>query len=288
MIQFRGWTVETSLLFAVIVLLFGFATLYVSIRLFIGARDLPPRLMAWAHRRRQRAALGAISRGFIDLLEGRWQRAEKRLAAHLDAEGGAVLACLGAARAAHEQGAEQRRDDYLRRASELAPKAEVALALVQAELQIAASRYSEARATLDRLRAMVPRNTVVLAQLVRLCAEQRDWEALLALLPAARRRKAVEEARLERLERRAWLGLLADPALKISCVATSDACSSTAPAIAPKTPWRMPWAGENGNPPWSRSTVCPRGVMPCVHCGAPKAGWPRTMETSTCCWRSAG
>jgi len=140
MIQFRGWTVETSLLFTVIALSAGFLVLYVVIRLFAGARRLAPWFLEWRHQRRQRAALRAISLGFLELEEGQWRRAERRLISHLDADGGAVLAWLGAARAAHELGADQRRDDYLKQAGEHMPKAEVA------------RRYADRLATLSPAR----------------------------------------------------------------------------------------------------------------------------------------
>jgi uncharacterized protein HemY len=49
---------------------------------------------------------------------------------------------------------------------------------------------------------------VVLARVIRLSVEQQDWEAVIAAIPAARRRGAFDAGRLEHIERRAWLGLL--------------------------------------------------------------------------------
>jgi HemY protein len=202
MIQFRGWTIETSLLFAVLFLVIGFLVLYASIRLFIGARDLSPRFLQWSHRRRRRAALRTMTRGYIELMEGRSKKAEKCFLDCTEVEDGAMLSYLGAARAAQAQGAGERRDEYLRRASEAMPKAEVALALAQAEMQIEDGRLQQARATLERLRGLAPRNAMVIAQLLRLYADLEDWGSLLALVAAARRR-GLDESRIAALEQKA-------------------------------------------------------------------------------------
>lgn len=214
MVQFHGWTVEASLLAATAALLLGFFFLYLVIRLFGGARRLSPRFRDWVHRRRERRAIRALSRGFIDLLQGNWRRAEKRLTAYAAVEDAAVLAYLGAARAAQGQGADERRDEYLRRAAEAMPEAETALALMHAEMQIQHGQHQQARATLDRLQALAPKNGPLLERLLRLYVELQDWNAVVSLVPLVRRRITLDPGRLGRLERKAYLGLLGDTELR--------------------------------------------------------------------------
>jgi len=213
-IQFRGWTIEASLILLVVALIAGFLLLYLLVRFLVTGLRLPATMRDWRRRRRQRLALETLERGFTDLLDGRWERAERRLARGVVPGEGALLSYYGAARAAHELGAADRRDGYLQAAGAARPAAEIGLAAAQAEMQIASGQYAQAAASLDRLRAMAPKNALVLMQLMRLRLQVGDWERLLELLPVLRRQRLIDEERAEGLERRAALGLLQSPVLQ--------------------------------------------------------------------------
>lgn len=214
LIQFRGWTLEASLVLALAALALAFALLYLALRALVTGYRLPASIRDWRRRRNERLALGALERGFVDLLEGRWARAEKRLAgaAAVRADG-TLLHYLGAARAAQEQGAGERRDRYLRQAAGGLPSAELGLVLAQVEMQLGKAQFAQAAASLDRLRGMAPHNPLVLVQRMRLYLQLGDWERLLELMPELRRRHLLEEAQAEGIELRAAAGLIDDPAL---------------------------------------------------------------------------
>jgi len=80
--------------------------------------------------------------------------------------------------------------------------------LSQAELQIAGHQMEQALATLNHLREIAPRHEYVLRMLLRLLERLGDWERLLALLPEARRRHVLPVEDANRLEVRAYLGLI--------------------------------------------------------------------------------
>jgi HemY protein len=213
MINAYGWTIELSFVLACVLLLAGFLVLYVALRLFIGGYRAPRALRRWRHRRAEHRALAELQRGWSDLLRGDWQRAQRRLEAAADDRDGLLLACLGAARAAHELGQDERRDEWLRRAAIAEPKAEVGLALAKAEMQLEHTQLAQAAANIDRVHDMAPGKPMVLRQRMRLFLQLGDWERLLALLPEARRRHLLNDAELRNLELRAAGGLLDDPAI---------------------------------------------------------------------------
>lgn len=209
LVQFRGWTMEASLALSVAVLLLVFVLSYLLVRLLLKSYRMPSSLREWRRRRGQRLALVDLERGFADLLAGRWERAEKRLAAAAARrESGALLNYLGAARAADEQGESERRDHYLQCAGAAMPEAELGLALDQAAMQIGKKQFAQAQANLDRLHGMAPRNPLVLSRLLTLYLELGAWDRLLDLLPLLRRRELIDEREADGLALRAAIGLL--------------------------------------------------------------------------------
>lgn len=207
LIQLWGWSIEMSAVLLIVIALLAFLLLYFVLRSVGGAWRMPRRWRAWRLRRRQRHASDALTRGYLDLIEGRWDRAEQQLLRYAGEEAG-VLGFLGAARAAQAQGANIRRDRYLQLACKLMPNREFALALAQADMQIADSQYEPALANLKRLHGMAPKNHIVLTQLMRLYTHSEDWERLLELAPTLRKRRVINPDRCQRMELRAWIGLL--------------------------------------------------------------------------------
>lgn len=200
------WTVETSLAVTVATLVALFVLLYAVLRL-TGVLLRTPR--SWRRNRRGRhseKSRRGLTRGLIEMAEGRWEQAEKYLTRHAQDSHTSLLNYLAAARAAQQAGAYERRDRYLRAAIEENPEADVAVSLTQAELQLAHHQTEHALATLTRLRSLAPQHTYVMKLLARLYVELEDWERLSDLLPELRRRKVFDAERLERLERATALG----------------------------------------------------------------------------------
>ncbi len=194
------WSIEMSLalLLLLIVLLFG--GLYFLIRLAVRTRRLPRDLRDWKQRRGARKAQEAMTRGLLEMSEGNWRAAERRLVRYADRSETPLLNYLAAARAAQLQGAHDRRDAYIRLAHEHMPSADVAVSLTQAELQLADQQLEQALATLRHLRQVAPRHTYVLRLLRRLYEQLGDWEHLRELIPELRRSKVVPAEELRTLE----------------------------------------------------------------------------------------
>ncbi|HHI77618.1 MAG TPA: heme biosynthesis protein HemY [Gammaproteobacteria bacterium] len=208
LLSFGHWTVEMSLALLVLLLALLFGGLYFLIRLMVRTRRLPGDLRDWKQRRGARKAQEAMTRGLLEMSEGNWRAAEKRLVRHAEQSETPLLNYLAAARAAQLQGAHDRRDAYIRLAHEHMPSADVAVSLTQAELQLADNQLEQALATLRHLRQVAPRHTYVLRLLRRLYEQLGDWEHLRELIPELRRAKVVPPEELRALEIRTHRKLL--------------------------------------------------------------------------------
>jgi HemY protein len=208
LIAFGRYTVEMSLALLLLFATALFILLYFGIRLIVRTLQMPADARDWKKRRGSRLAQQAMTRGLLEMSEGNWRSAEKRLVRFADRSETPLLNYLAAARAAQLQGAHDRRDSYIRLAHETMPTADVAVSLTQAELQLADQQLEQALATLKHLRSVAPNHTYVLRLLRRLYEQLGDWEHLRELLPELRKRRVDDEDALALLESRTHRALL--------------------------------------------------------------------------------
>jgi HemY protein len=208
LLSFGNYTIEMSLALLLLMLAALFAALYFGIRMVVRTLHLPADVREWKQKRGSRLAQQAMTRGLLEMSEGNWRGAEKRLVRFADRSETPLLNYLAAARAAQLQGAHDRRDGYIRLAHEAMPSADIAVSLTQAELQLADHQLEQALTTIQHLRSVAPKHTYVLRLLRRLYEQLGDWEHLRELLPELRRRKVEDEADLTLLEIRTHRALL--------------------------------------------------------------------------------
>lgn len=227
LISYGQWSVESSLALLLLVIVVTFTVLYYAIRAIKGVVMLPARVRGWQERRRVRKAHSALSRGLLEMAEGRWDSAETTLIKSAPNSDNQLLHYLAAARAAQRQGAPQRRDHYLYLAHKSMPNADVAVGLTQAELQLAHHQMEQALATLTHLRSLAPRHPYVLRMLMKLYRELRDWEHLRDLLPELRKRNVLKDEEARQLELQVYGELLEQAAAKNDPAALDEAWGST-------------------------------------------------------------
>ncbi len=208
LIGYGNWSIEGSLAFFVLINVVLFALLYTVIRLLSRVYGVPGRFQAWRQQRETGRAQKALTQGLVELSEGHWKSAEKNLLRHAVHSETPLLNYLAAARSAQQQGAYDRRDQYLQLAHESMPSADVAVGLTQAELQLAHEQLEQALATLKHLRQIAPRHTHVLKLLKDLYERVGDWDELYSLLPELKRRNVIGKQELESLELRIFINLL--------------------------------------------------------------------------------
>lgn len=184
LLAWQGWTVETSLIFFLVLLGAVLGALWLAWRMLAGVWQLPRWLRLRRNNKRLTRSREALRMALLDLQSGRFAHAEKGLVKYATVETPALHYLL-AARAAHRQQARDRRDRYLHQAFEADPSSQSAVLITQAEMQLDDRRDEQALATLSMLDDPAV-ETRRLQLLVACHSARNDWTALRALLPRLR------------------------------------------------------------------------------------------------------
>jgi HemY protein len=208
MLRYRDYSVETTLAFAVLILVLLVIAMHYSFRFLRGLWHLPGSIKNLSQNRRYDKARRQLNQGLIDLAEGRFEQAEHHLMRLVDFSESPLVHYLAAARAAQLQGKHDARDNYLKAAHDANPDAGLAIGVTQAELQLAHRQTEQALATLTHLHTVSPKHDYVTMLLARAYHELQDWHALVALLPDVRRKKLLDSSRLREMELDGYAGVL--------------------------------------------------------------------------------
>lgn len=214
LVQYAQWTLETSLIVFVVAMLLLLTVIYFTLRSFAVLKNTPHRLSLWQENQRHKRATKALTKGLITLEEGRWAEAERLLIRHAGNSETPLLHYLAAARAAQKQQAADRRDSYLKLAHESTPSADIAVGVVQAELQISAGQKEQALATLQHLREVAPKHPYVLQLLQQLYQDTDQWQEVQSVLPDLRKRHVLDANSANALSAEATVGQLENALLK--------------------------------------------------------------------------
>lgn len=160
-----------------------------------------------SNRKKQRARK-LTHKGFIELAEGDWVRAEKHLVQAASFSEVPLLNYLSAAKAAQELGDGKRRDRYLKLAHETTDGADIAIGLTQARLQYQQGQYEQSLATVKHLLSLAPFHPHILKLLKNIYLQLKDWEQLLTLLPNLRKHKVISQEEEKNLEKQLYLQLI--------------------------------------------------------------------------------
>lgn len=204
LISYGDMALETSLWFALILL--GAAYLGIRILMWVFSRTLSStgRFGSWMRQRKASKAQKQTVRGLLLMAEGQWAEARKILVSAAREVHTPLINYLSAARAAHELGDTDGRDELLRQAHQSTPGSRLAVGLTQAELQQSAAQWEQSLATLLQLQSAAPKHPQVLSMLCAVYQQLEDWQALIELLPEVRRRKIFTDADFGKLQRTAW------------------------------------------------------------------------------------
>ena len=150
----------------------------------------------------------ALIAGLVDSAEGNWEKAEKILIKHASNSGAPLLHYLTAARAAQSRGAIEKRDEYLRKATEQSGETDIAVGLTQAELHLSANQFDQALETLTKLHSIDSGHASILKLLHQTYQRVGDWEGLRKLIPSLHQNKVLMEAEVKLLESETFSSLL--------------------------------------------------------------------------------
>lgn len=201
LVAYQPWMLQMPLWFAVLALLVFLSIFYIFVISIDRIQFWWFRIKNWLRIRREHKSYSKTQHGLALLIEGRWVKAEKLLLAGVNQSVEPLMNYLGAAKAAQEQGAYDRRDHYIQKAYQAAPDAQLAIGLTQADLELRHDQLEQAAATLNQLRQKSPRHPRVLTLLERVYARLGEWKALYALLPSMRKAKMLNAEQMAQFEK---------------------------------------------------------------------------------------
>ena len=219
LLTYDDMSLETSLWFALLALLVGYFVLRFVFGLIARIARGGAGIAAWRQSRRARAAQARTTRGLLLVGEGDWAGGRKALLADAQDLEAPWVNYVGAARAANELGDARDRDALIEKAVAATPGSEFAAALLQAELQTAASQQREAIATLLKAKQNAPSQPRLLALLATNYERVGDWDALIALAPELKRRGVYSADAFRAAEVRWWAALCEQTAAAANRVA---------------------------------------------------------------------
>ncbi len=205
LITTQNWTVEAPLWVSTILIITAFFLLHFFYLIFRFVYKAPSSLRRWYQRHKQYQAQVKTRQGLIEFSEGYWQSAQNHLIAALPHTDVPLFNYLTAARTAQELGQNQIRDNYLREAQQIEPKANIAVMLTQAQLQISSGQWEQALATLQHLHELAPKHPYVLKLLAQLYETVKDWNGLLRLLPSLKKYSTLSSYQIEAMQHRLYV-----------------------------------------------------------------------------------
>lgn len=191
------YRVEFSLNFLAVALVLAFAAGYAAVRFMSATMRLPHEVRQYRLARRRDKARAALAEALTEYFAGRYARAEQAAGASLELGEYPELSAVVAARAAHELRAFERRDAFLARAA-AASGDEVARLVTTADLMLDERRHEEA---LQVLRRLPRRHTAALRLELRAHQQARNWDAVVDLVDALRKRNVFDAQQAEQVRR---------------------------------------------------------------------------------------
>lgn len=192
-VSFRGYLIEMSIPGLALL-----ATVFFLAIWFVRKIILAPRRIGEAAGRYRSARSGQkLTSGMIAVAEGNFARGERMLARAASTSDSPLFNYLQAARAAHLQGRDERRDEWLRLAYKETPEAANAVLLTQAEFQLDRGHHEQALATLRRLDENSKDHGHALRIMGRLYYQLEDWTALREILPRVKKHASVKPETLQ-------------------------------------------------------------------------------------------
>lgn len=208
LIGYHGYTIETSLWIGIFLALLIWLTAHVlwwSVKKTLGVGH---QLHQWSQHRQSKNAREKTYEGLRKLAEGEWPKAENLLSKSAEHSPSPLINHLGCAYAMQAQSLDEKRDHYLRQASESTPHDELAVGLTQAILQMNSQQLEQALATLNHLIHLYPKHRFTLKLLSETLQQLHDWESLESILPNLDRQNVLTSEQLADLTQSTYIGRL--------------------------------------------------------------------------------
>ncbi len=193
LINFGDWSIETSVLVLVAVLL----VLWFSAQLVLWLWRMP---VEAARKMREQRAFKQLEKGLLALTEGDWKAAEKALEKSASAQGRTTAHYLAAAQAADGQDAPERAEHYLEQADSGGSRKRFLVELTRARMLLANGSRAAALPILQDLYKQRRKHPQVLELLSRCYKEMGDWDELQSLVPALRKAGVLNDEQAQQMQ----------------------------------------------------------------------------------------
>ncbi len=259
-VRLRGWSLETSVVVAIVGLVLLWAVLSVLFRL------LRWPMQAWSHGQRRRSR-ERLAGGLTALAEGRYSQAERSLNAAAQRDETRASALLALADAAHARGAHDHARDVLTQAEEVAP---AAAQTVRARHLLKNGDPVQALAVLKVAREKDNLTPLGARLMVEAALQTGDAETALSALEPLRRSQAFSSAKVDALAERVYIAVIASER-------TIDSLNST---------WKSLSKEQRRDPDliaaYARRSVALQSPMAAVDMieTAQRAGWSETLAAA--------
>ncbi len=197
MIAVGEYTIEMSVVTAVVIAVVFYIVLLIIEAILSRIFGIRRGVRRWWRQRRSQKAQLQTQKGVTALAEGQFQRAETLMLRSAEQSNLPMLNYLSAAEAAHAQKAFDKRDDYLQKAQEADPQAQLAIRLTQARLLQDQGEWQKSRELLEELKARWPRHPQILQRLQAAYAALQDWQAEIDLLPALKKAQLMTDSEFQ-------------------------------------------------------------------------------------------
>ncbi len=207
-VYLANYVVEVSVVQFLVLLAILIIAIYILIRFVMLVLRSSTIWSKWRNRKNTRKAQDALGAGYLSLIKGDWSAAEKSLTSKSAHSATPYVNYLAAAQAAQEQGKITSRDDYLIAAYKVAPNERFAIGLTKARLHQKAGQLDQALSTLNDIESEGAKNSQYIAMLVQTHEQMGNWGKVQALIPAARKLKALPENLLESMYHQSYVTAL--------------------------------------------------------------------------------
>ena len=193
LISVADYTIEMSVVTAAVIAVVFYFLLLLTENILSRLFSVRRGVRGWWSHRRYAKAQRQTHKGMAALVEGEYQRAEHLMLRGAGQSELPLLNYLSAAEAAHAQGEFQKRDEYLQKAEESDPQAQLAIQLTQTRLLQDQGEWQQSRDLLEQLRQRWPQHPQILQRLRAVYQAQHAWQAELELLPLLRKQQLLND-----------------------------------------------------------------------------------------------
>jgi HemY protein len=206
LIQTAQYNIETTITGLVIMLVILFGVLFILETLLRRILRTGARTRGWVIGRKSSKARKHTKAALLKMAEGDHRQMEKLLTRHADHAEQPVVNYLLAAEAAQQRGDEQRTQQYLARATELADNDQLPVEITRIRIQLAQNEDHAARNGIDRLLEQSPRHPEILRLAEQAYLRTGAYRALRDTLPSMAKAGIYDDNHLQQLQEQACLG----------------------------------------------------------------------------------